>query len=102
MPKAKTKSLPAEEMAGEEAPLHGAINEKEAKLYVKKLDVIFENMAREIREGIPNAMKNAITALKQAIGKMIPGTDEADIRAVLKAVFDPTCLAIQKQMEETE
>ena len=37
MPKAKTKSLPAEEMAGEEeAPLHGVINEEEAKLYVQK------------------------------------------------------------------
>ena len=68
----------------------------------KKLDVIFDNMAREIREGIPNAMENAITALKQVIGKIIPGTDEANIRVVLKAAHDLTSLAVQKQMEEIE
>lgn len=47
-------------------------------------------------------MENAIKSLKQAIEKTLPGTEEADITAVLKAVHDPTCLAIQRHTEEAE
>ena len=39
-------------------------------------------------------MENAIKALKQAGGMIVPDTEEADISAVLKAVCGPTCLAI--------
>ena len=48
----------------EETLLHGAINEEEARLHVKELDAIFNNMAWDIEEGILEAMKNAMTALK--------------------------------------
>ena len=97
MPKANAKSLlvqqEAEEMA-EEMSLHGMISEDEARVHVNTLDVIFDNMAREINEGVPRAMENAIKALKQVVGMIVPGTEEIDIAAVLKAVCNPTCLAI--------
>ena len=101
MPKARSISLTAEEMA-EESPLHGAINEDEAKLYVQSVDDIFNNMAKNIKEGMENAMEVAITALKQAMEKVIPGTEEAVTGSILKAIWDPTCLAIQRQTEEVE
>ena len=47
-------------------------------------------------------MKSTITALKQAVVKILPGTEEANITAVLKAMHDPTCLVIQRQTEEAE
>ena len=36
------------------------------------------------------------------MGKIPPGTEEADTGAVLKAMCAPTCLAIQRQTEEAE
>ena len=76
MPKARSKSQAVEEMAWEreeETPLHGAINEEEAKLYIQSVDNIFNDMARNIKEGVENAMEPAILALKQAMEKVIPG-----------------------------
>ena len=59
-------------------------------------------MARNIEEGVENAMELAIIAQKQAMEKLIPGTEEADTRSVLKAIWDPSCLTVQKQMDEVE
>ena len=105
MPKAKAKSLPVEQEAeeiAEEMPLHGAINEDKARVQIDTMDVILDNMAWEINENVPGAMENAIKALKQAVGMIVPGTEEADITTVLKAVHDPTCLAIWPHTEEAE
>ena len=44
MPKAKQKSV-AEDV-DEETPLHGVINEEEAKTYRNGLDKIFDNLAK--------------------------------------------------------
>ena len=79
MPKARSKSLAVEEMA-EELPLHGARNEDEAKLYVQSVDDIFDNMVKNIEEGMENAMEVANTALKQAMEKVIPGAEEAEYK----------------------
>ena len=100
MPKARSKSLAVEEMA-EEPTLHGAINEDEAKLYIQSMDDIFNNMAKNIEKGMESAMEVVITALKEAMEKVVPGV-EADTGAILKSIQDPTCLAIQRQMEEVE
>ena len=61
---------PVEEMAAEPT-LHGAINEDEAKLYIQNMDDIFNNMGKNIKKGIENAMVVAITALKQTMEKVI-------------------------------
>ena len=53
-------------------------------------------MGRIIKEGVENAMELAIITLKQAMEKFIPGTEEADTGSILKAIWDPSCLAVQK------
>ena len=58
MPKAKQKSVPEE--AEEETPLHGVINEEEAKTYRKSLDKIFDDLAKNIKDNIGNAMELAV------------------------------------------
>ena len=86
MPKTKAKYLPVEQVAEdleEEMPLHGVINKDEARLYIDALDAIL-NMAWEIEEGIPRAMENNITTLKQAMVKILPGTEEY-ITAITKS-----------------
>ena len=72
MPKAKSKSLTAEEHmeeGDEEIPLHRAINEEESKLYIQNLDKVFRDMATNIEEGTANAIELAITDLKLAMIK---------------------------------
>ena len=104
MPKARAKSLQEEqaEEEMEETTLHGVINEDKARLHMETLDAIMENMAREVQKEVPEVMVNAIKSFKQAIGKVLPGTEEANTTAVLKAVCDPTCLAICPHTEDTE
>ena len=105
MPKAKSKSLTAEEHVEEgdqEIPLNGAINEEESKLYIQSLDKVFHDMATNIEEGTVNAMELAITDLKLAMIKQIPGAEEADTRCILRAMRDPSCLAVRKQTKEIE
>ena len=105
MPKAKFKSLPAEEPmeeGDEEIPLHRAINTEESKLYVESLDTVFHDMVTNVEEGTANAMELAITALKLAKIKQIPGTEEADTRCILRVIWDPSFLAARKPTEEVE
>ena len=105
MPKAKFKSLTAEEPleeGDEEIPLHRAIKEEESKLYVHSLDTVFRDMVTNVEEGTANAMGLAITALKLAMIKQIPGAEEADTGCILRAIWDPSCLAMRKQTEKVE
>ena len=54
MPKAKSKSQPAEKIAGEreeDTSLHGAINEEEAKLYIQSLDSILMAWPEILKKG---------------------------------------------------
>ena len=59
-------------------------------------------METNVVEGTVNAMELAITALKLAMIKQIPGADEVDTRCILRAIWDPSCLAMRKQTEEIE
>ena len=100
-----SKSLTAEEHmeeGDEEIPLHGAINKEESKLYIQSLDTVFCDMATNIEKGRANAMELAITSLKLAVVKQIPGAEEADTGCVLRAIQDPSCLAVRKLTEEVE
>ena len=73
----------------------GVVKIEEVQLHAEKLDTIIKDMAREVEQGTPEAMKNAIISFKEAIAAIIPGTEEANPTAVLNAVRDPTCLALQ-------
>ena len=55
MPKAKQKSVTEE--VEDDTPLHGVINEEEAKTYRKDLDKILENLAKNIQDNVGNAME---------------------------------------------
>ena len=103
MPKASQKSIATGddmEEVDEEIPLHGTINKEESKLYRESLDKVFCNMATNIEEHVANAMQLAITDLKVEVVKQIPGVDEADTIAILKSIWDPSCLAMREQTKE--
>ena len=62
MPKAQWKSREEEE---DDVPLHGAINETEAKEYSLALDYIVIKMGSDIKEEAQDAIKKAIVAYKK-------------------------------------
>ena len=100
MPKATQKLMVDVEEAEEDVPLHGMINEDEARAYRESLDKIFEDMAANIDNSIANVMELAIIDLRAEIVKKITGTEEVDTRTFLKSIQDPTCLALREQTEE--
>ena len=75
MPKAQWKSVEEEE---DDIPLHGPINEAEAKQYALSLDNIIIKMGQEVKDEAQDTMKKAITAYKDEICKMVSGMDLAN------------------------
>ena len=100
MPKAKQKSV-ADDVE-EETPLHGVINEEEAKMYRDGLDTIFENLAKNIQVNICNAMELTVIDLTAHITNHIPGAEEVDPKGILNTIRDPSCLILRKQTEEVK
>ena len=98
MPKAKQNSV-AEDVE-EEAPLHGVINEEEAKTYRDGLDKIFDNLAKNIQDNIGNAMELAVIDLKAQITNHISGAEEVDPKGILNTIRDPSCLILREPTEE--
>ena len=98
MPKAKQKSI-AEDVE-EETPLHGVINEEEAKRYRDGLDKIFDKLAKNIQDNIGNAMELAVIDLKTQITNNIPGAEDVDPKGVLNTIRDPSCLILREPTEE--
>ena len=99
MPKAARKS------SGEEVddiPLHGTINEEEAKEYSRSLDNIIIKLGIDIKEEVYDAMKEAILDYKQVITTLIPGMDTADPDAVWRSIKDKVGLCICPSTEEKE
>ena len=85
MPKAQRKSRKEED---DDTPLHGAINEAEARQYSLALDDIIIKMGTEIKEEVQDAMKKAIVAYELEIEKPIPGMDKADADTVWCSIKD--------------
>ena len=98
MPKAKQKSVADD--AEVETPLHGVINEEEAKAYRDRLDTIFENLAKNIQDNIGNAMELTVVELATHITNHIPGAEEVDPKGILNTIRDPSCLILRAQTEE--
>ena len=88
MPKVKQKTHRGKE-GEEETPLHGVINEEEACQHTQALDKILEDMANNIENEKPEAMKQEIVSFKEAITATMPGMEESDPVAVLSMVKDP-------------
>ena len=57
MPKAQQKSVEEEE---DDIPLHGPINEAEAKEYASSLDNIIIKMGQEVKDEAQDAMKKSL------------------------------------------
>ena len=57
----------------DDIPLHGAINEEEAKHYSQNLDSIINKLGTNIRHEVPDAMNGAIQRYKETIATMVPG-----------------------------
>ena len=62
MPKVTSKTIPAEET--EEMTPHGAINEEEAQLHVKRLNNIFDIMSNKLDKNDEGALGQAIQECK--------------------------------------
>ena len=99
MPKAQRKLVEEEE---DDVPLHGPINEAEAKQYSLALDDIIVKMGPEIKEEAQDAMKKAIMAYKVEIDKMVPGMDKSDADVVWHSIKDKVGLCICPQSEKIE
>ena len=99
MPKAARKSS-REEV--DDIPLHGAINEEEAKEYSRSLNNIIIKLGIDIKAEVYDAMKEAILDYKQVITTLIPGMDMADPDAVWRSIKDKVGLCICPSMEEKE
>ena len=97
MPKAQRKSREEED---NDTPLHGAINEAEARRYSLALDDIIIKMGTEIKNEAPDAMKEAILAYKLEIKKLIPGMDKADADTVWRSIKDKVGLCIYPPTED--
>ena len=99
MPKAQGKSVEEEE---NDIPLHGPINEAEAKEYASSLDNIVIKMGQDVKDETQDTMKNAIMAYKDEIYRMISGMDSANHDAVWRSIKDKVGLCIQPQSDEVE
>ena len=99
MPKAQRKSVEEEE---DNIPLHGPINEAEAKQYALSLDNIIIKMGQEIKDKAQDTMKKAIMTYKDDISKMVSGMDLADSDMVWRSIKDKVGLCIQPQSDEIE
>ena len=99
MPKAQQKSVEEEE---DDAPLHGPINEAEAKQYSLALDDIIIKMGQDIKDEAQDAMKKAIMTYKEEICKMVPRMDMSDADMVWRSIKDKVGLCIYPQSEEIE
>ena len=99
MPKAHRKSVEEEE---NDVPIHGPINEAEAKQYTLALDDIVIKMGQDIKDEAQDAMKKAITTYKEEICKMVPGMDMSDADMVWHSIRDKVSLCICPQSEEIE
>ena len=98
-PKAARKTSGEE---GHNAPLHGAINEEEARQYSRSLDNIVIKLGIDIKDEVHDTMKVAILDYKREITKMVPGMDTANPDAVWWAIKDKVSLCICQSTEEKE
>ena len=90
-PKSMTEDQPAEE-GGE---LHGVVNPNEAAILVHFLDEALILLEAQIVTGEErNIMEDTVIKFKEAISRVIPNTAEADIKKVIGAISDPTCLVL--------
>ena len=99
MPKAARKSSGDE---GDDIPLHGTINEEQAKEYSSSLDNIVIKLGIDIKEKVQEAMRWAIIEYKEVMTKMVPGMDTANADAVWRAINDKVSLCICPPAEEKE
>ena len=99
MPKAQRKSVEEEE---DDLPLHGPINEAEAKQYASSLDSIVIKMGQETKDEAQDAMKKAITAYKDEICKMVSGMELANSDMVWRSIKDKLGLCIQPQSDKVK
>ena len=82
---------------------HKALNPIEARHHVQRLTEAVLNIKARIQGGeIKDVLKEAIKEIKNAILVVMPQMKDAKVLDVLKAIKDPTCLAICPQTKEIE
>ena len=101
MPKAQKKSNKPEEEETEETMPHGAINEEEARLHIRRLDNIFDTMDSKLDENMMlGPFDQVIWECKVALSAVMLSMEEADPKVIINTVRDPTCMTIHPHMEE--
>ena len=73
--------------------VHGAINEEEAQLHVKRLNNIFDTMASKLDKNGEEALGQAVQECMIVVSVVIPSLEEAEPKFIMDAILDPTCMA---------
>ena len=82
---------PIEEAKEETTKSFGPTNIMEAKIYENKLDDIFENFKKLLRDDDINALKSTISDAKQHMTKQFSSMAGSDINIVMACIKERTC-----------
>ena len=92
---------PMDEAKEEITKSFGPTNIMEAKIYENKLDNIFENFKKLLREDDINALRSTISEVKQHMTKQFSSMAASDINIVMACIKDCTCSYL-RSMEHQE
>ena len=97
------KGMTEDQTAEEVEEPHGVINPNEATILVHSLDEALILMQAQIMTGEEkNMMEATVVKFKGAISRVIPYMAEADTSKVMRAISDPTCLALWPKTDVRE
>ena len=82
---------PMDEAQEEITKSFGPTNIMEAKTYENKLDNIFENFKKLLREDGINALRSTISEAKQHMTKQFSSMAGSDINIIMACIKDHTC-----------
>ena len=76
---------------------HSATNPVEACHHVQDLDEVMQTIQAKVNAGeIKDVLKDALEEVYMAICIVMPAMKDARTHNILKAIRDPTCLALHK------
>ena len=97
------KSMTEDQSTEEEGELHRVVNPNEAAILVHSLDEALILLEAQISTGEErNVMEDTVIKFKEAISRVIPNMAEADVKKVIGAISNPTCLVLRPKTDARE
>ena len=98
-----SKGMTEDQLVEEVGELHGVINPNEATILVHSLDEALILLEAQIMTGEEkDLMEDTVIKFKEVISRVIPNMAEADVRKVMHAISDPTCLVLWPKTDARE